>query len=234
MCKCVYARVVGGWWAADAPAGGIRQCRLGSAGRLAAAVAARCVSAYGWSQMPGLTSGPPPPPYTPPSLLYNRISTCGHQAAACLSVCSGRQADRACLWACMWVGMPHPARPVDMRAGSLLNRQGKAMAGPAHSAQHVLTPAEPYPHTPLPTPHRHLLSSHCRNAFGNNPDTSKALRFLVAEDRIVRAGAGGRKDPYSYVVRQWDGWSVEGRWGSGGEGALEPVSILLHPHTQLC
>lgn len=44
-------------------------------------------------------------------------------------------------------------------------------------------------------------SSVCRNAFGNNPDTSKALRFLVAENRIVRTGAGGRKDPYSYVVR---------------------------------
>ncbi|KAI7839725.1 hypothetical protein COHA_006529 [Chlorella ohadii] len=39
-----------------------------------------------------------------------------------------------------------------------------------------------------------------RNAFGNNPDTSKALRFLVAENRIVRSGAGGRKDPYSYVL----------------------------------
>ena len=40
-----------------------------------------------------------------------------------------------------------------------------------------------------------------RQTFGNNPDTSKALRFLLAESRTLRTGLGGRKDPYSYVVR---------------------------------
>lgn len=44
----------------------------------------------------------------------------------------------------------------------------------------------------------HFLSR--RQTFGNNPDTSKALRFLVAENRIIRSGLGGRKDPFSYVV----------------------------------
>lgn len=39
-----------------------------------------------------------------------------------------------------------------------------------------------------------------RQEFGNNPDTSKALRFLVSEHRIVRSGAGGRRDPYSYTI----------------------------------
>jgi hypothetical protein len=48
--------------------------------------------------------------------------------------------------------------------------------------------------------HAPLYSRGRRQAYGNNPDTSKALRFLVAEDRIVRSGLGGRKDPYSYVV----------------------------------
>ncbi|PSC75810.1 polypyrimidine tract-binding-like protein 1 isoform X1 [Micractinium conductrix] len=39
-----------------------------------------------------------------------------------------------------------------------------------------------------------------RQTFGNNPDTSKALRFLLAESRTLRTGLGGRKDPYSYVL----------------------------------
>lgn len=37
-----------------------------------------------------------------------------------------------------------------------------------------------------------------REAFGNNPDTSKALRMLVVQDKIVRTGAGGRKEPFAY------------------------------------
>ena len=41
-----------------------------------------------------------------------------------------------------------------------------------------------------------------RQEFGNNPDTSKALRFLVTEHRIVRSGAGGRRDPYSYMIAE--------------------------------
>lgn len=40
-----------------------------------------------------------------------------------------------------------------------------------------------------------------RVEYGNNPDTSKALRYLVTENRINREGAGGRKDPFSYTVK---------------------------------
>lgn len=39
-----------------------------------------------------------------------------------------------------------------------------------------------------------------RTEFGNNPDTSKALRFLVTEHKIVRNGQGGRRDPFSYTI----------------------------------
>lgn len=39
-----------------------------------------------------------------------------------------------------------------------------------------------------------------RQEFGNNPDTSKALRFLVSEKKIIRAGLGGRRDPFSYTM----------------------------------
>lgn len=39
-----------------------------------------------------------------------------------------------------------------------------------------------------------------RLEFGNNPDTSKALRYLVTEERIIRAGLGGRRDPFSYTI----------------------------------
>lgn len=40
-----------------------------------------------------------------------------------------------------------------------------------------------------------------RVEYGNNPDTSKALRYLVTENRINREGIGGRKDPFSYTVK---------------------------------
>jgi len=40
-----------------------------------------------------------------------------------------------------------------------------------------------------------------RVEYGNNPDTSKALRYLVTENRISREGVGGRKDPFSYTVK---------------------------------
>lgn len=39
-----------------------------------------------------------------------------------------------------------------------------------------------------------------RVEFGNNPDTSKALRYLVTEEKIIRAGIGGRRDPFSYTI----------------------------------
>ncbi|KAK2078586.1 hypothetical protein QBZ16_003426 [Prototheca wickerhamii] len=38
-----------------------------------------------------------------------------------------------------------------------------------------------------------------RQEFGNNPDTSKALRCLVSEGELQRRGRGGRKDPFSYT-----------------------------------
>jgi len=41
-----------------------------------------------------------------------------------------------------------------------------------------------------------------RQEFGNNPDTSKALRFLVSERKIIRAGLGGRRDPFSYTMAE--------------------------------
>ena len=40
-----------------------------------------------------------------------------------------------------------------------------------------------------------------RLVFGNNPDTSKALRYLVSENRITRSGFGGRRDPFSYTIK---------------------------------
>ena len=40
-----------------------------------------------------------------------------------------------------------------------------------------------------------------REEYGNNPDTSKALRYLVSESRINKEGAGGRRDPFSYTIR---------------------------------
>jgi len=39
-----------------------------------------------------------------------------------------------------------------------------------------------------------------RNAFGNNPDTSKALRMLVKEHKVKRFGSGGRSDPFVYMA----------------------------------
>ena len=66
----------------------------------------------------------------------------------------------------------------------------------AQTSQHT------WPPTPLIPPVKCPLQPECRQAFGNNPDTSKALRFLVAENRTVRSGLGGRKDPYSYVVSE--------------------------------
>nr|DAD42412.1 TPA_asm: hypothetical protein HUJ06_000642 [Nelumbo nucifera] len=39
-----------------------------------------------------------------------------------------------------------------------------------------------------------------RQALGDSPDTSKALRMLVKLEEIKRSGAGGRTDPYIYTV----------------------------------
>ena len=48
-----------------------------------------------------------------------------------------------------------------------------------------------------------------REEFGNNPDTSKALRYLVSESRINKEGAGGRRDPFSYTIRSVPSSSVQ-------------------------
>ncbi|XP_052289878.1 uncharacterized protein LOC107178523 [Citrus sinensis] len=52
-----------------------------------------------------------------------------------------------------------------------------------------------------------LLSSHgcsseikIRQALGDSPDTSKALRMLLRSDEVKRSGTGGRQDPYIYKV----------------------------------
>lgn len=39
-----------------------------------------------------------------------------------------------------------------------------------------------------------------RGVFGNNPDTSKALRLLVKEHKVKRFGSGGRSDPFVYMA----------------------------------
>ncbi|XP_077217837.1 uncharacterized protein LOC143852336 [Tasmannia lanceolata] len=39
-----------------------------------------------------------------------------------------------------------------------------------------------------------------REAFGNSPDTSKALRMLLKLEEVKRSGAGGRVDPFLYSV----------------------------------
>ena len=43
------------------------------------------------------------------------------------------------------------------------------------------------------------LESELRRAFGNTPDTSKALRLLVATHAVARTGRGGRCDPFAYA-----------------------------------
>ncbi|XP_058095720.1 uncharacterized protein LOC131241088 isoform X2 [Magnolia sinica] len=39
-----------------------------------------------------------------------------------------------------------------------------------------------------------------REAIGNSPDTSKALRMLLRLEEVKRSGVGGRMDPFLYVV----------------------------------
>ena len=40
----------------------------------------------------------------------------------------------------------------------------------------------------------------CRIQLGDTPDTSKALRSLVAGGLVVRTGRGGRHDAFKYQV----------------------------------
>ncbi|KAF7147558.1 hypothetical protein RHSIM_Rhsim03G0022200 [Rhododendron simsii] len=55
---------------------------------------------------------------------------------------------------------------------------------------------------------KRLLSNGCtptsevriRQLLGDSPDTSKALRMLLKHEEIKRSGAGGRSDPYLYMV----------------------------------
>ncbi|GLJ16093.1 hypothetical protein SUGI_0268170 [Cryptomeria japonica] len=39
-----------------------------------------------------------------------------------------------------------------------------------------------------------------REMFGDNPDTSKALRMLLKNHRVRRFGSGGRSDPFVYMA----------------------------------
>ncbi len=48
--------------------------------------------------------------------------------------------------------------------------------------------------------HQSVVCLHCRKQFGNNPDISKALRLLVSEKKVKRAGKGGRINPFTYKV----------------------------------
>ncbi len=48
--------------------------------------------------------------------------------------------------------------------------------------------------------HQSVVCLCCRKEFGNNPDISKALRLLVSEKNVKRAGKGGRVEPFTYKV----------------------------------
>nr|ABK21938.1 unknown [Picea sitchensis]ABK26239.1 unknown [Picea sitchensis] len=39
-----------------------------------------------------------------------------------------------------------------------------------------------------------------RETFGDNPDTSKALRMLVKQHRVKRFGCGGKANPFVYMA----------------------------------
>ncbi|XP_038693369.1 uncharacterized protein LOC119991189 [Tripterygium wilfordii] len=39
-----------------------------------------------------------------------------------------------------------------------------------------------------------------RQALGDSPDTSKALRMLLKREEVKRSGTGGRSDPFLYTV----------------------------------
>ncbi|KAK1358827.1 hypothetical protein POM88_043301 [Heracleum sosnowskyi] len=39
-----------------------------------------------------------------------------------------------------------------------------------------------------------------RQFLGDSPDTSKALRMLMKQTAVKRSGAGGRSDPYIYMM----------------------------------
>jgi hypothetical protein len=47
---------------------------------------------------------------------------------------------------------------------------------------------------------QHIFERTVREHFGNNPDTSKALRILVCQGRLTREGQGGRGDPFKWVA----------------------------------
>lgn len=67
-----------------------------------------------------------------------------------------------------------------------------------------------------------------RVEYGNNPDTSKALRYLVTENRINREGMGGRKDPFSYTVKSVSAQSFMSQ-------AQSPLLVSLGvPPVELC
>jgi hypothetical protein len=65
-----------------------------------------------------------------------------------------------------------------------------------------------------------------RQEFGNNPDTSKALRFLVSEKKIVRKGAGGRRDPFNYVLSNGSA-SLGEADGIASDGIASEVAVAI-------
>ncbi|KAI8112294.1 hypothetical protein M9434_003617 [Picochlorum sp. BPE23] len=68
-----------------------------------------------------------------------------------------------------------------------------------------------------------------RLEFGNNPDTSKALRFLVTGDRINRLGLGGRKDPFSYTIKMQSSNETD----SAGKNDSALLNSLKTPPTEI-
>ncbi|KAH0692776.1 hypothetical protein KY285_019873 [Solanum tuberosum] len=69
-----------------------------------------------------------------------------------------------------------------------------------------------------------VLSSHgcasevrIRQLLGDSPDTSKALRILLRLEEVKRTGAGGRTDPYVYVIYLYDWWLIKADIGDGSK-----------------
>lgn len=103
-----------------------------------------------------------------------------------------------------------PERVLRYKTWRTVDTKGGEEGSVADRGRAVVTQIPPLPPTlprrtqsdpnPRPPPTSLLLLPPARQEFGNNPDTSKALRCLVTEGELQREGRGGRKDPFSYTV----------------------------------
>uniref|UniRef100_A0A1D2A8D5 Uncharacterized protein n=1 Tax=Auxenochlorella protothecoides TaxID=3075 RepID=A0A1D2A8D5_AUXPR len=117
---------------------------------------------------------------------FTRSPTARPACGACRSACSGRK--RGALW--IQKGGRRGRSPIEAAPWSPRSHPSH----PLCPAAHTLTPILVAPPLSL------LLLPPARQEFGNNPDTSKALRCLVTEGELQREGRGGRKDPFSYTL----------------------------------